>query len=197
MATHGGPRRELQALELRRQRAARLFAGGQKTQGAIARLLDVSRQSVMRWYHAWRASGRAGLKAAGRAGRKPRLESRQLAAIETALRHGPVAAGFTTTLPTLPRVAVVIERVTGFRYHPGHVWRILGRLDWTLQRPAKRAKERNDAAHPALGRRPLARGKKTLAGGAPGSSSRTKAGSHNACPSPKLHPPAKWLISRL
>jgi transposase len=57
------------------------------------------------------------------------------------LRRGPVAAGFTTTLWTLPRVAVVIERVTGIRYHPGHVWRILGRLDWTLQRPAKRAKD--------------------------------------------------------
>ena len=180
MATHGVPRRDFQALELRRQRAARLFAGGQKTQGAIARLLAVSRQSVMRWYHAWRASGRAGLKAAGRAGRRPRLASRQLAAIETALRRGPVAAGFTTTLWTLPRVAVVIERVTGIRYHPGLVWRILGRLDWTLQRPAKRAKERNDAAiqHWVDVRWPAV--KKTLAAGAPGSSSRTKAGSHNA-----------------
>ena len=153
------------------------FAGGQKTQGAIARLLAVSRQSVMRWYHAWRASGRAGLKAAGRAGRRPRLASRQLAAIETALRCGPVAAGFTTTLWTLPRVAVVIERVTGIRYHPGHVWRILGRLDWTLQRPAKRAKERNDAAiqHWVDVRWPAV--KKTLAAAAPGSSSRTRAAS--------------------
>ena len=183
MATHGVPRRDFQALELRRQHAARLFAGGQKTQGAIARLLEVSRQSVMRWYHAWRASGRAGLKAAGRAGRKPRLEPRQLAAIETALRRGPGAAGFTTHLWTLPRVAVVIERVTGIRYHPGHVWRILGRLDWTLQRPAKRAKERNDAAirHWVDVRWPAV--KKTLAAGAPGSSSRTKAGSRNAPPS--------------
>jgi Winged helix-turn helix len=70
--------------------------------------------------------------------------------------------------------------VTGIRYHPGHVWRILGRLDWTLQRPAKRAKERNDAAirHWVDVRWPAV--KKTLAAGAPGSSSRTKAGSRNA-----------------
>jgi transposase len=137
----------------------------------------------MRWYHAWRAGGRAGLKAAGRPGRKPRLEPRQLAAVETALRRGPVAAGFTTTLWTLPRVAVVIERVTGIRYHPGHVWRILGRLDWTLQRPAKRAKERNDAAvqHWVDVRWPTVN--KTLAAGAPGSSSRTRVGSRNARPS--------------
>jgi transposase len=180
MATHGAPRRDFQALERRRQHAARLFVGGQKTQGAIARLLDVSRQSVMRWYHAWTVDGRAGLKAAGRAGRKPRLAPHQLAAVETALRRGPVAAGFTTTLWTLPRVAVVIERVSGIRYHPGHVWRILGRLDWTLQRPAKRAKERNDAAirHWVDVRWPAVN--KTLAAGAPGSSSRTKAGSRNA-----------------
>jgi transposase len=180
MATHGAARRDFPALELRRQHAARLFADGRKTQGAIARLLDVSRQSVMRWYHAWRAGGRAGLKAAGRAGRKPRLEPRQLAAVETALRRGPLAAGFTTNLWTLPRVAVLIERVTGIRYHPGHVWRILGRLDWTLQRPAKRAKERNEAAiqHWVDVRWPAV--KKTLAAGAPGSSSRTKAASRNA-----------------
>jgi transposase len=179
MAIHGAARRDFRALELRRQHAARLFASGQHTQGAIARVLAVSRQSVMRWYHAWRAGGRARLKAAGRAGRKPRLALRQVAAVEAALRRGPVAAGFTTNLWTLPRVAVVIEHVTGVRYHPGHVWRILGRLDWTLQRPAKRAKERNDAAiqHWVDVRWPVV--KKTLAGGAPGSSSRTKAASHS------------------
>src|SRR5437667_10866315 len=98
MDIHGAPRRDFRALELRRQHAARLFAGGRRTQGAIARLLDVSRQSVMRWYHAWRADGLTGLKAAGRAGRKPRLEPRQVAAVETALRRGPVAAGFPTNL---------------------------------------------------------------------------------------------------
>src|SRR6516165_2976011 len=146
MASHGAVRRDFHALERRRQHAARLFASGQKTQGAIARLLDVSRQSVMRWYRAWRAGGPARLKAAGRAGRKPRLAPPQVAAVEAALRRGPVAAGFRTTLWTLPRGAVVIERLTGIRYHPGHVWRILGRLNWTLQRPAKRAKERNNAA---------------------------------------------------
>ena len=29
------------------------------------------------------------------------------------------------------------------RYHPAHVWRILGRIDWSLQRPAKQARERD------------------------------------------------------
>ena len=107
MRTRVAQRRDFHGLKVRRQIAARLFAAGKETHAAIARRLHVSRQSVMRWYHAWRAGGQAGLKAAGRAGRKPRLEPRQLAAVETALRRGPLAAGFTTNLWTLPGVAVV------------------------------------------------------------------------------------------
>lgn len=146
MATHVAPRRDFHALEVRQQQAARLFAAGKETQGAIARRLGVSRQSVLRWYRAWRAGGRNALCAAGRAGRKPRLGSEAWTGVEAALRQGPRAHGYRTNLWTLPRVARVIERLTGVRYHPGHVWRLLGALNWTLQRPAKRAKERNETA---------------------------------------------------
>ena len=84
------------------------------------------------------AGDRAALKSAGRAGRKPRLEPKQLATIEQALRAGPRVYGFRTDLWTLPRVAAVIERLTRVRHHPGHVWRILRGLNWSLQRPARR-----------------------------------------------------------
>ena len=180
MASHVAPRRDFQALEDRRQHAARLFAAGHDTQGAIARRLGVSRQSVMRWYHAWRQDGRAGLRGAGRAGRKPRLSPAELGAVEAALRRGPGAFGFATALWTLPRVAVVIKRVAGVQYHPGHVWRVLGQLEWTLQRPAKRARERDEAAirHWVTTRWPAV--KKTLGAAAPGSSSKTKAASPSA-----------------
>jgi len=40
----------------------------------------------------------------------------------------------------------VIEQVTGVHYHPGHVWRVLQKMRWSLQRPAKQAKERNAEA---------------------------------------------------
>jgi transposase len=30
-------------------------------------------------------------------------------------------------------------------YHPGHVWRLLRRLGWSPQRPARRAAERDEA----------------------------------------------------
>ena len=180
MVNHIAPRRDFHGLEVRRQQAARLFAAGRETQGAIARLLTVSRQSVMRWYRAWRKGGRAALRAAGRAGRKPRLSREQMVRVEAALRQGPRAHGFRTNLWTLPRVAHVIKQLTGVQYHPGHVWRLLGALDWTLQRPAKRARERNQAAiqHWITTRWPTV--KKTLGGAAPGSSSKMRAASRSA-----------------
>jgi transposase len=47
----------------------------------------------------------------------------------------------------MPRVAEAIEQVTGVSLHPGHVWYLLrGQLDWTWQRPARRAVERNEEA---------------------------------------------------
>jgi transposase len=52
-----------------------------------------------------------------------------------------------TDLWTLERITVVIAQLTGVRYHPGHVWVILRRrLGWTLQRPERRASERDEEA---------------------------------------------------
>ncbi|MGH9136064.1 MAG: winged helix-turn-helix domain-containing protein, partial [Acidimicrobiales bacterium] len=139
-------RRDFGAMEERRKRAARLFARG-VTQADVARELEVSRQSVSRWYGDWQAGGTKALKGAGRAGRRPRLSQAQLRAVDRALRKGPGAHGFATELWTLARVAQVIEAETGVAYHPGHVWKILrDQLGWSRQRPAKRAVERNEEA---------------------------------------------------
>src|ERR671911_158658 len=81
------------------------------------------------------------------AGRSPRLSDAQLEAVRQALRQGARAHGFDTDHWTLERIATVIEQVTGVTYHPGHVWKLLRRrLGWRLQRPARRAIERNEQA---------------------------------------------------
>src|SRR2546425_2045621 len=103
MPTHVAPRRDFHGLEVRRKQAARLFATSRETQGAIARRLGVSRQSVMRWYQAWRSGGREALRAAGRAGGKPRLGSEQVTRRDKALRRGPPAPGVRTGLWAPPR----------------------------------------------------------------------------------------------
>ena len=113
----------------------------------IARQVGVGHQTVSDWRTVWRQGGRDALRAAGRAGRLPKLIREQLVQVEAALANGPEANGYATDLWTLARVAEVIERVSGVSYHPRHVWRILReQLGWTWQRPARRATERNEEA---------------------------------------------------
>jgi transposase len=134
----------------------------------------------------------AALRAAGRAGRKPKLDRSQLPQIDRALRQGARAHGFGTDLWTLPRVATVVERLTGVRYHPGHVWKILGAMEWSLQRPARRARERNTAAVQWWVSERWPKLKKTLGAATLGSSSKTRAASRSAPRSVVLgHPEAK------
>ena len=127
-------------------RAADLFEQGM-IPAEIARQIGVTHQIVSEWRKAWWRSGRDGLRGAGRAGRKPKLSEGQLAKVAEALAEGAEANGYFSDLWTLPRVAEVIEHVTGVSYHPGHVWYVLrDQLGWTWQRPARRAVERNDEA---------------------------------------------------
>jgi transposase len=140
------PRRDFAAMEERRMRAADLFEQG-VIPAEIARQVGVSHQIVSDWRAAWRRSGRAGLRGAGRAGRLPKLSRDQFAQVEGELAKGAAANGYANDLWTLKRVAEVIQRVTGVSYHPAHVWYILRQgLNWSWQRPARRATERNDEA---------------------------------------------------
>jgi transposase len=146
----------------------------------IARELRVSRQSVSRWHAEWKKGGSQALRAAGRAGRKPKLNRQQLQQVEQALRQGARAHGFLTDLWTLPRVAIVIERLTGVHYHPGHVWKILRALDWSLQRPAsKQARERKPEKVRRWHTQTWPRIKKKLAAARLESSAKTKTASRN------------------
>ena len=192
MKTQVRPRRDFQALEQRRQQAAKLFRAGE-TLAFVARALHASRQSASRWYEAWKRGGLPALRAAGRAGRKPKLNLRQLQQVAHLLCQGARAHGFGTDLWTLPRVAVVIERQTGVRYHPGHVWKILGAMNWSLQRPARQARERNEEGvrHWVAERWPAV--KKTLGAAKPGLSSKTRAASPNA---PRSDAPGRRAVRR-
>jgi transposase len=138
--------RDREAFEAVRMQAGALFAAGH-TQADVARTLGVARQNVSRWHAQWRTSGQDALRSAGPTGTPPRLSDQQLQAVDEALRQGARAHGFDTDHWTLARIATVIERLTGVRYHPGHVWKLLRhRMDYRLQRPARRAVERDEQA---------------------------------------------------
>jgi transposase len=86
-----------------------------------------------------------GLAAKPALGPKPRLDDQQLATLEALLDQGAVAHGWPNHLGTSKRVAALIQRQFGIRYHPAHVCRLLNRrLDWSSQKPQKHACECND-----------------------------------------------------
>jgi len=186
--------RDFVGLEQRRLKAARLFAEG-RTQAEVARQLQVSSMTVSRWFRSWEAEGDQGLRGAGRAGRKPRLSTAQRSQIEKALLQGPAAHGFATELWTLPRIREVIERLTGVRYHEGHVWRVMRTLGWSLQRPTTRARERDEEAIARWVRERWPEVKKTPGAGARRSSSSTRVASRSARRSAARGRPAVRLPS--
>lgn len=175
-AVRTGAPRDLDAMERRRKKAAKLFGRG-KTQGEVARELQVSRQSVSRWYADWVSGGAGALRGAGRAGRLPQLDQADLRRIERRLQQGPLHNGYPTDMWTLQRVAEVIADETGVAYHPGHVWRLLRAMGWSRQRPARRAVERDDEAIANWVKHEWPRVKKTPDGAGRGSASKTRAGS--------------------
>lgn len=158
-------------------RAADMFeAGGRQVD--VVNALGVTAQAASRWYRGWRSGGRDALVGAARLGRRSRLSDEQVGQVEAALLAGPKANGFATDMWTLARVADVIERVTAVRYSPTQTWQVLRqRLGWTRQRPARRAVERDEAAIEAWVKQDWPRIKRGLDDAAPGSASKTRAGS--------------------
>jgi transposase len=137
--------RDHAAMEKRRKQAGKLFTRDLSAP-EVARRLGVARQVAYRWKRAWEHGGSAALASKGAAGRKPRLTAEQTTQVTEALLAGPEVQGYKTALWTLPRVAALIEDLTGVGYHPGHVWRLLGASGFSCQRPERRAIERDEKA---------------------------------------------------
>ena len=131
-------------MEERRLAAATLLRQSRLSQAEIARQLGVSRASVSRWAATLAQMGRRGLAARARTGRRPRLDSRAWTRLGRLLDRGATAAGFATERWTLKRIAAVIEREFGVRYHPRYLERPLKAHGFSVQRPTTRAKERDE-----------------------------------------------------
>lgn len=144
----GNPRgvaRDFEALEARRLEALALMRQGLNN-SEIGRAVGVVNQTVSRWRKEYASGGKKALEKAGRAGRKPRLSATQTKTLVKKLLEGPEKLGYQTPLWTCPRVADLIAQLFGIQYHPGHVWKLLQALGWSVQRPTTRARERNEAA---------------------------------------------------
>ena len=157
-------------LEARRQKALALSKQG-LSMNAVARRLGCAASSVMRWLRAFRRRGSAGLKARPVPGRPPRLSARQRRGLLQQLLRGALAHGYATQLWTTQRIAEVIERRYGVRYHRNHVSKLLAQCGWSCQKPERRARERDESAIARWKRHTWAGVKKTPFGWGPTSSS--------------------------
>ena len=130
--------------------ARRLQAWHLKQQGwsqrQIAAALGVSEGAVSQWMSRAREGGPEALRHRHRPGAPCRLTTTQRARVPELLRRGAEAYGFRGQLWTCGRIAAVLRLEFGISYHPAHVGRLLQARRWSPQQPARRARQRDEAA---------------------------------------------------
>jgi transposase len=114
------------------------------TQQRIAEALGVTKGAVSQWLKKAAAGGVETLRHRKRSGAPSRLTSSQKSELPELLSKGAESHGFRGELWTCKRVAAVIRGHYGVSYHPSHVSRILRSLEWSLQKPKRRAKQRKE-----------------------------------------------------
>ena len=129
-------------LERRRTRAVELMSEGESPT-VIARILGVCRTSLYRWKKMAQADPK-GLAAKPHPGPKVRLTAERLGELEALLLQGATKHGWPNALWTAQRVAEMIRRHLDIPYHVEHVRKLIRRrLNWSSQKPQKKAKQRN------------------------------------------------------
>lgn len=114
--------------EEQRRAAAVLFPRvrrGRLSRAAIARQLGISREAVRQWYAAWEEGGVRALSRRPTPGHLAKLSAADWRRLARVLRRRAEASGYAAEQWTLQRVAHLIRREFGVRYHPRHLARPL------------------------------------------------------------------------
>lgn len=136
----------------RRLRAGRMLQRG-VAPAEVAERVGVARQTVYTWKRVLDEDGIEALRQSRRTGPESKLDEAALARLRDVLLESPTTHGFGTELWTLKRIRQVIQRLFGVRHSEVHVWRLLGQLGFSSQKPEKRALERDEGAVRAWKRR--------------------------------------------
>src|SRR5215217_8642357 len=131
--------------EGRRLRAYELKQQGWK-QTHIADALGVTEGAVSQWMKRAREQGVEGLRHKPPPGATPRLSEEARAKLPELLARGAEAHGFRGEVWTCERVATMIRKEFGVSYHPAHVSRMVRALGFSLQKPQRRAEQRDEEA---------------------------------------------------
>jgi transposase len=137
-----------QASDWREGRRLRAFELKERDwkQTEIADALGVTEGAVSQWMKRAREEGVEGLRHRPPPGASPRLNEEQRATVPELVALGAPAHGFRGDVWTCARVAEVIRREFGVLYHPAHVSRLVRKLGLSLQKPVRRANQRDEEA---------------------------------------------------
>ena len=160
------PKGSADLLEDRRRRALALLDSGLSL-NEVGRRMGCNASSVMRWRDARRRGGAKALRVRFSPGRPWKLDVAERRRLTALLLEGPIAHGYRTNLWTTSRIAEVIRRKFGVRYHRAHVGRLMHSLRWSPQKPERRALERDEKKIERWKEKDWARVKKTLRGWVP------------------------------
>jgi transposase len=133
-----GQKIDVAALQERRLAARKLLDEG-VTQAEVARRLTVSRQSVSRWAE----TPVKQLATIRRFGRKSTIDDHFLGRLRQVLLAGAKRQGFSADVWKLPRIRTLIVKLGGPSFSTVHVWRLLGRMGFSRQRPTGRGRKRD------------------------------------------------------
>jgi transposase len=129
--------------ELRRLGVKRVLAG--ETQAAVAASLEIHPGSVARWMAQYREGGEQSLASTVSTGRPSKLAPKQVAQLRgIIIGKNPQQLNFGLALWTLPVIRQLIERKFGVVLHDSNIGRLLHRIGLSVQRPQRRAFQRDD-----------------------------------------------------
>lgn len=139
------PPLDRQGKEYRRFLAWQMHEQG-LTQAQIARTLAVSEGAVSHWFKAVREQGIDALKSHPAPGQTPLLSEAQKQQLAAMLERSAEAFGFRGNFWSRGRVKKLIQDEFGVLYHVSHMSRLLKQLGFSLQKPAKRARQQDREA---------------------------------------------------
>src|SRR3989338_6734100 len=142
-------KRDRRALEKRRLIAGRFFNKGE-SQAKIAVRLRVTTAAVCKWHAEWKADKEKGLLSKGPTGADPILNTKKRQILKKAILRGPAKAGYATDFWTLERIKALAKKKLKVDLGTTSVWRTVIGLEFSVQKPERRARERNERARSTL-----------------------------------------------
>lgn len=129
--------------EKRRMEAAEMFAAG-RTRAEVAEHFGIAWHTANEWFKAFQKGGTEALKTKGKPGPAPIFNDGHRERLAELLTRGPRAFGYDNELWSLPRVRDVVGKEFDIWVSTVDIWRLLRSMNWSPQKPARRARERNE-----------------------------------------------------